>query len=87
MKLSEVTSKFVMNAYQLNDDMPFSVETINGKELLCSKRLDIVAKMKYLELKDISTEFEKIIFRLLRKRPSERYRNTKLFRDAILGGN
>lgn len=36
---------------------------------------------------DISTEFEKIIFRLLRKRPSERYRNTKLFRDAILGGN
>ena len=62
MKLSEVTSKFVMNAYQLNDDMPFSVETINGKELLCSKRLDIVAKMKYLELKDISIEFAKSLY-------------------------
>lgn len=35
---------------------------------------------------DISEEFEKVIFRLLRKRPSERYRNTKLLRDAIGGG-
>ena len=35
---------------------------------------------------DISMEFEKVIFRLLRKRPSERYRNTKLLRDAITGG-
>ena len=35
---------------------------------------------------DISEEFEKVIFRLLRKRPSERYRNTKLLRDAITGG-
>lgn len=36
---------------------------------------------------DISGEFEKVIFRLLRKRPSERYRNMKILRDAITGGN
>lgn len=35
---------------------------------------------------DISAEFEKVIFRLLRKRPSERYRNTEFLRNAIVGG-
>lgn len=35
---------------------------------------------------DISEEFEKVVFRLLRKRPSERFKNTKLLRDKIEGG-
>lgn len=35
---------------------------------------------------DISEEFEKVVFRLLRKRPSERYRNTRFLRNAITGG-
>ena len=54
---------------------------------------DIFSKIKNLNppaislyRQDISIEFEKVIFRLLRKRPSERYRNTKLLRAAIVGG-
>ena len=32
---------------------------------------------------DISLNFEKIIFRLLKKRPSERFRNMKVFRQFL----
>ncbi|MBQ1467084.1 MAG: hypothetical protein IIZ27_01270 [Solobacterium sp.] len=51
-KLSELTSRFVYDAYHLNDDMVFIIREIDAKELLNYQRLDVIAKLMYLELRE-----------------------------------
>lgn len=62
MKISNVTSEFLRKAYKLDEGMSFSVETIEAKQLLCAKRLDIIAKVQYLKLKDIAHDYAQSLY-------------------------
>ena len=61
-KLSELTSQFVFNAYHLSDDMAFHVEKIDAGRLINRNRLDIMAKILYLKLKDTAPAYARKMY-------------------------
>jgi len=61
-KLSELTSEFVFSAYHLSDDMPFECEEVPAEQLVNRNRLDIMAKVLYLKLKDTAPEYARKLY-------------------------
>lgn len=61
-KLSELTSPFVFRAYHLDDDMPFVLRTVMPEELISRNRLDIMAKILYLKLKDTAPAYARSLY-------------------------
>ena len=62
MKLHELTTKSLFTAYHLNDQVSFSCETADPMTLLNSDRLDVMAKVIYLELKDKAPEHARALY-------------------------
>lgn len=54
--MDKKVSQFIIDAYNLKDEFSSEVELINPLELICSERLDIVAKLLYLEKKEKDLE-------------------------------
>ena len=61
-KLSELTSPFVFRAYHLSDDMPFVLRKVMPQELISRNRLDIMAKVLYLKLKDSAPDYARDLY-------------------------
>lgn len=62
MKLQELTTESLYSAYHLSEETSFSCETVDPMSLLNSDRLDVMAKVIYLELKDKAPEHARALY-------------------------
>ncbi|MCR5449554.1 MAG: hypothetical protein K6F23_09160 [Solobacterium sp.] len=61
-KLSELTSEFVYHAYHLSDDMVFSCEEVPADLLVNRNRLDLMAKVLYLKLRETAPAYAEKLY-------------------------
>lgn len=60
---NKYVDEYIRSTYNINDDEGIEIDNIDASELICKNRLDIIAKMIYIESKELGIEYGKEVYK------------------------